>query len=223
MKFIILIFIFSINSFAQNEYVDLVKLKDKSITQYENAVSDSIKKLSSSDLNNFFYHITLEDPNALKPHNLILIQKLRESKWAFDVYLVTNVLIDQNYNRIELSKVLTDKKTIWDKGNWSQKFWKLITENNLNVETNVGFSVDKNGEKRYEVVAFINDIISKGEIGNNPAVIINGDFQSYKAGDLIKLLNSLKIKDMHVLNTTKDGPRLFGKQGIDGVLSVTTE
>lgn len=205
--------------FSQDPYQDLKKLPKP---KYLTAVSDSIKKLEGSSLGNFVYHITENDSAVLESLDSILIEKLNNSKWAYDIHLISAILLEKKSNKIEVEKALSKTKSIWDKDNWSKKVWKLIRDNNLNISNDVGYSVDNNGLKTYNIEVFINDKISKGDIGENPALMIDSRPTTYESGQLIQYLKTLNIKEISVFATKEKAPQLYGKRGIDGALSVLT-
>jgi hypothetical protein len=221
MKIILLLFL-SIPCFSQDSYAELVKFKRNAPAAYEAAVSDSIRKLTSSDLGNFLYHIQLADSRALRAHNELLYEKLKHSNWPLDLYMITGILVDQYFDLNRLSETLNQKKSIWDKGEWAARFWTLIREKDLGVAQDAGYSVDRIGNKLYDVAAFIELKIAIGEIGENPLLLLDGKPTAYEPGQLVAFLSKLDIKDINVPIVKEKAPNLYGRRGIDGVIAVLT-
>ena len=219
MKSLIFLLLLSSTCFSQDSYDQLKKLPKE---KYQSAITDSIKKLESSDLGNFLYQIQNIDSNSLKPLNAVLVEKIQNSKSALNIHQITSILLQQNYNKQNLEEMLENKKSVWDKGEWSTKFWKLITENHLNIKSDSSYIIDSNGQKKYNVKNYIEDKIAKGEIGKKPLLILNYKPTSYEENQLIEVLNKLNIRDISISKSKADAPSLYGSRGIDGAINVLT-
>ncbi|WDO12918.1 hypothetical protein MH928_16545 [Flavobacterium sp. WW92] len=218
MKLIILLII-PIFCFSQNDDYNKLKMLPKKELEY--AINDSIKKLESLDLWNFLKVIKEDTTIDLKSFNNSLIKKLETSKLPHDLHFLTVILLEQNTHKIILQTILNQKKDIWDKGFWAEKFWKIIRKNSFVVDEDKDYKVDAAGEKQYDIELYLKEKIANDQLGLNPILMVNHTIVSYTENQLMKTLNDLNIKDMQA--TSKDtSVGLYGKRGIDGMISILT-
>lgn len=218
MRLSALLFVFAIMlSFKTNDSLGLKKMSTNERNDY---IASNIKARNGTDLGNFIYHIQ-ESKIDLEPFHAPLTDKLLSSNYPYDIYILTNLLVNNKEYQTEIEQALTSKIKIWDTGNWSEKFWSLIKEYHLNIER-PGFSaMENNSLKKYNVEAFMKTKIENDELGKEPLLMVNWSIISYEEGTLIETLHKLNIK--HIDYTPKSqSVSLYGKRGIDGVLNITT-
>ena len=219
IQFLILIFITSF-CYSQTE-INYKKLKRKSNVRFEKTVTENILKLESSDLS-YFISLIKKDFD-LKPFNKVFIEKAKIANYGFDISILINLLIEQNTEKRILEDILNSKKAVWDKGNWSQKIWKLILEQKLDIKTeNEIYKINQFGEKEYDIANFLKQKIELNEIGLNPMLQIDNQIVSYENNELEKTLREIIISNIDVMTKDKS-VNLFGKKGIDGVIQITTK
>ncbi|PZU11121.1 MAG: hypothetical protein DI622_15965 [Chryseobacterium sp.] len=183
-------------------------------------ISSNLKTQKGVNLGNFIFHLQ-ESKVDLKPFNQILIDKLKASQYPYDINILTNLLVNNKENKSEIEHNLKTKIKIWDTGNWSEKFWYLIQEYNLNIEKPGYYSIGNDSLKKYDVSAFLKAKIETDELGKEPMLMINWNITSYEEGKLIETLDKLNIKQIDYTSKNQ-AVSLYGKSGIDGFLKVTT-
>lgn len=124
-------------------------------------------------------------------------------------------------NKPEIENILNAKIKIWDSGNWSEKFWELIVNYNLNVGKPKYYIFENKSKKRYNVSEFIRSKTDSNELGENPLLMVNWNIVSYDNGKLVITLDKLDIKQIDT-TSKNESINLYGKRGIDGFLNVTT-
>src|SRR5690606_21354427 len=113
------------------------------------------------------------------------------------------------------------KIKIWDTGNWSEKMWNLIKNNNLNVEKPNYYTFENNSSKKYNIPEFVTSKIENEQLGKNPLLMVDWQIVSYEEGKLIETLEKLDIKKIDYTSKNQ-AVSLYGKRGIDGLLKITT-
>lgn len=214
------IFFFSFITILSCRTNDAFSLKKMSKQKRYHYISSNLKSKNGSELGNFIYHIKLSKVD-LKPYNEILIEKLNNSVFPYDIFILSELLIDKENNKIEVENILNSKIKIWDSGNWSEKFWDLVTSYNLNVEKPKYYNFENKSKKKYKVSEFIEAKTNSNELGENPLLMVNWKIVSYDNGKLIETLIKLDIKQIDI-TSRNNSVNLYGKRGIDGFLNVTT-
>lgn len=217
LKYIFFVVFIMILSCKSNDAFSLKKMTRQSRYHY---ISSNLKSKNGSELGNFIYHIKQSKVN-LKPYNKILIEKLNNAVFPYDIFIVTELVIDKEKNKPEIENILNSKIKIWDSGNWSEKFWELIENYNLNVEKPKYYIFENKSKKKYNVSEFIKSKTDSNELGENPLLMVNWNIVSYDNGKLIITLDKLDIKQIDITSKNKS-INLYGKRGIDGFLNVTT-
>jgi len=131
------------------------------------------------------------------------------------------ILIDQKTEKSLIEKSLNDKKEIWDKGEWAEKFWKIIRENDFKIIESNHYTINEKGEKKYNLKLFIEEKIKQNEICEKPLLQVNNSITTYSENTLLETLEKLNIKDIEIIPKQKS-VSLIGKRGIDGVIQVLT-
>jgi len=203
--------------FCQEDYYS--KLNKLSNTEFEKSVSDSIVKLQSGDLWNFLKVLKDDYKRDLKTFNKNFISKIEASKWPMDIHFLLVFLIEQKTDKVLLENILNAKKDIWDKGEWSLKFWKVIRENKLNVKVDSNYSINEKGQKTYNIKSFLEEKIKNEEIGSNPLLILDYKLADYKLNQLFETLENMNIKDIQIVSK-EESIKLYGKRGEDGMIKV---
>lgn len=183
-------------------------------------IYENINSKNGAELGNFIYHIK-ESKINLKPYNQILIEKLENAKFPYDINILSQTLLENETNKSKIENILNSKINIWDKGNWSENFWVIIKKYNLNIEKPKYYELDSNSIKNYDVSEFIKTQINNDIIGENPLLMVDWNIINYEEGKLIETLNKLDIKQIDYTSKSK-AVNLYGKRGIDGLLTVTT-
>lgn len=205
--------------FSQNENIEKMKKLPKA--EFEKVFSDSISNLNSLDLWNFIKDAK-ESKIELSRFNSTFIKRFENAKWANEMGFLLEILIEQKTENTILEKSLNEKKEIWDNGEWSVKFWRIITENKLKITESDYYVINEKGEKKYNLKLLIEEKIKRNEIGENPLLEVNYSITAFKENELLATLEKLDIKDIQVIPKQKS-VSLFGKKGIDGVLKVLTK
>lgn len=205
--------------FSQNENIEKMKKLPKA--EFEKVFSDSIANLNSLDLWNFIKDAK-ESEIELSRFNSTFINRFENAKWANEMGFLLEILIEQKTENSILEKTLNDKKEIWDKGEWSGKFWRIIIENKLKITESDYYVINEKGEKEYNIKLLIEEKIKRNEIGENPLLEVNYSVAKYNENELLETLEKLTIKDIQVI-PKQTSVSLFGKNGIDGVLKVLTK
>ena len=216
---IILILLCTFSAFAQDSFDLLRKLPKE---RYHSAVADSIRKLEGSDLGNFLYHIQEKDNAILDSQTEIIFEKLATAKGQLSIHLMLTILLKQQFDKQKISDVLESRKQVWDDGEWSRKFWKLITDNKLQVSAGDYYSVNEKGEKIYDTERFVKENIENGKIGLKPLLFLNYNLNSYDES-LTDLLARLNIRELRVSKSKVEAPQLYGIRGKDGAIEVLTK
>ena len=189
--------------------------------EFEKAFNDSIVNLKSLDLWNFIKSSKVSEID-LNNFNSTFISRLDNAEWPIEMHFLTIMLIEQKTEKTIIENILNNKRNIWDKGEWSEKFWKLIRENNFVIKENLNYTVNEKGEKKYDLKLFIEEKIKNNEIGQNPILDLNYSITDYTENQLLETLENLDIKDIQIIPKNKS-VGLFGKRGIDGVIKVLTK
>jgi hypothetical protein len=218
MKLLFFLIIPMICFSQEDNYRKLNKLPK---AEFQKAVADSIVKLESGDLWNFLKVLKDEYKKDLKPFNENFMKKMENTKWPMDMHFLLGFLIEQKTDNVVIETILNRKKEVWDKGQWSEKFWKVIRENKLNIKENSSYSVNEKGQKTYNVKALLEEKIKSGEIGQNPLLYLNYTIANYPENQLLETLERMKIKDITIVPKT-ESVGLFGKRGVDGMIKVLT-
>ena len=205
--------------FSQNEKIEKIKKLPK--TEFEKAFNDSIVNLKSLDLWNFIKS-SKESGIDIDKFNSNFITRLNNSEWPNEMYFLTNILIEQKTEKEILENILDKKRNIWDTGEWSEKFWKLVRENNFSISENSNYSVNEKGEKKYRLKQFLEEKIKNNEIGQNPILQLDYSMKNYPENQLLETLEKLNIKDIQIIPKDKC-IGLFGKRGVDGMIKVLTK
>lgn len=191
----------------------------KSSNDFDEIVKLNIQTLESHDLLSFIN--TIESKFKLEKYNNILIEKVKTSKKPFDIYILINKLIKHNTDKLELEKILNETNKIWDNGgNWSQKFWDLIAENNLRLNNYRYYSTYEYDKHPYDKI--INEYILDDKITKSPLLIVNGDIVKFQENKLIELIMSLNISSIQII-TKENSVSLFGKNGLNGAFLINTK
>lgn len=218
MRILIFLFIPFISFSQEDNYERLVNLPK---VEFESAVNDSIIKLESLDLWNFLKTLRDDFNTDFTPFRSSLILKIETTKWSNEMYFLLTILIEQKVESTIIENKLNNRKNIWDKGEWGERFWRIIKQNKLNIKEGAYYSVNENGQKKYDVKLFLSDKIEKNELGSNPLLFLDYNLKSYPENELLEKLEKLNIKSIE-FNTKEEGPILFGKRGLDGVIKVLT-
>lgn len=197
------------------------KLNEFPNSEFEKAVTDSIVKLQSGDLWNFLKVLKDDYKTDLNTFHSSFIKKIETTKWPMDMHFLLNFLIEQKTDKVVIENILNKRKEIWNKGLWSEKFWKVIRENKLNVTEDLYYSVNQKGQKTYNTNLYIENKMKNNEIGLNPLLFLNNRLISYPENQLLQTLAKLNIKDIEIVSM-EEGPKLYGKRGIDGMLKILT-
>lgn len=218
LSYLLIFFIFTlILNCKANESFGLKKM---SKSEHNTFISSNLKTQKGVNLGNFIFHLQ-ESKVDLTPFNQILIDELKTSQYPYDINVLTNVLVNNKENKSEIEYILNSKIKIWDTENWSEKFWTLIQEYNLNIKKPSYYSVENNSSKKYDVSTFLKTKIETDELGKEPMLMINWNITSYEEGKLIETLDKLDIKQIDYTSKNQ-AVSLYGKSGIDGLLKVFT-
>ena len=185
-----------------------------------NFISSNLQSKNGADLGNFIYHLK-QSKIDLNKYDKLLIEKLKSAKFPFDINLLTESLIENPQNKSEIESALNSKIKIWDTGNWSEKMWNLIKNNNLNVEKPNYYTFENNSSKKYNIPEFVTSKIENEQLGKNPLLMVDWQIVSYEEGKLIETLEKLDIKKIDYTSKNQ-AVSLYGKRGIDGLLKITT-
>ena len=214
------IFIFLLLPFfcfcQEDNYKKLNKLPK---AEFEKSVADSIVKLESGDLWNFLKVLQDDYKKDLKPFNESFIKKMEATKLPMDMHFLLGILIEQKTEKSIIENILNSKKEVWDNGQWSEKFWKIIREHKLNIKEDSNYTINEKGQKIYNIKSFLEEKIKNGEIGTNPILYLDYTIADYEPNQLLETLEKLNIKDIQIIPKDKS-VGLFGKRGIDGMIKV---
>lgn len=214
---ILFFLLFPLFSFCQEDnYSKLNKLPK---VEFEKSVADSIVKLQSGDLWNFLKVLKDDYKKDLKPFNENFIKKMEATKWPMDMHFLLKFLIEQKTDKAIIENILNSKKAVWDNGQWSGKFWKVIRENKLNVSEDGNYLINEKGEKSYDVKSFLEEKIKNSVIGPNPLLYLDYTLTDYKPNQLFETLEKMNIKDIQIISK-EEAPKMYGKRGADGMIKV---
>jgi hypothetical protein len=217
MKMLFFLFI-PLVAFSQNESIDKMKKLPK--VEFERAFNDSIQKLESLELWNFIKNAK-ESEIDLKDFNSTFLKRFETVESAIEMIFLLEILIDQKTEKSIIENTLNNKKEIWDKGPWAEKFWKIIRENDFKIIESNHYTINKKGEKKYNVKLFIEEKIKQNEMGENPLLEVDYVLTNYSENTLLETLEKLTIKDIQIIPKQKS-VGLFGKRGVDGMIKVLT-
>jgi hypothetical protein len=181
---------------------------------------DSIQKLESLELWNFIKNAK-ESEIDLKDFNSTFLKRFETVESAIEMIFLLEILIDQKTEKSIIENTLNNKKEIWDKGPWAEKFWKIIRENDFKIIESNHYTINKKGEKKYNVKLFIEEKIMQNEMGENPLLEVDYVITNYSENTLLETLEKLTIKDIQIIPKQKS-IGLFGKRGVDGMIKVLT-
>jgi len=216
-----LIFIFSMFTIILScKTQDSFGLKKMNKNERFSFISTNVKSNAGVNLGNFIFH--LQQSNVeLNAFEQLFLEKLRGSQYPYDINILTNLLIINKENIPEIEQILSSKIEIWDTGNWSDNFWNLIEEHNLNVEKPNYYNKESTSLKKYNISAFIKTKIENDELGKEPLLMVNWNIIDYETGKLIETLNKLDIKQIDY-TPKSESVGLYGKGGVDGFLKIMT-
>ncbi len=180
-------------------------------------ITTNIETLNGQELMHFIS--TVETKFGLKDFQKELIAKSFSAKYPFDLYFLLNHLIRLDINKSTLEKLLNTKKTVWDKGNWAEKFRSVINQEDLNIREENFYNVDSQNKKKYDFKTYLKIQQENNFIGKNPLLMINYNIFDYKENSLSEVLEKINIKDMQVVSK-QQSINLYGARGSDGVLMV---
>jgi hypothetical protein len=215
MKILFLLLI-PLVAFSQNESIEKMKKLPKA--EFERAFNDSIQKLESLELWNFIKNAK-ESKIDLKDFNSTFLKRFETVESAIEMIFLLEILIDQKTEKSIIENTLNNKKEIWDKGTWAEKFWKIIRENDFKIIESNHYTINKKGEKKYNVKLFIEEKIMQNEMGENPLLEVDYVITNYSENTLLETLEKLTIKDIQIIPKQKS-VGLFGKRGVDGMIKV---
>ena len=215
MKILFLLLI-PLVAFSQNESIDKMKKLPK--VEFEKVIDDSIQKLESLELWNFIKNAK-ESKIDLKDFNSTFLKRFETVESAIEMIFLLEILIDQKTEKSIIENTLNNKKEIWDKGTWAEKFWKIIRENDFKIIESNHYTINKKGEKKYNVKLFIEEKIMQNEMGENPLLEVDYVITNYSENTLLETLEKLTIKDIQIIPKQKS-VGLFGKRGVDGMIKV---
>ena len=183
-------------------------------------IISQINSLSGSDLGNYVYHINKTNVK-LSDYNSTLKTKLTESDFPYDIYILSEILIKEDNNIEFIEMELNSKISIWDTGNWGNKFWNFIKNHNLNIEQ-PNFYEFNDGLKKYNFENYIKSKIDSNELGKNPLLFLNDKITDYEEGTLSLFLSKYEIIQIDYI-PKEQSVGLFGKRGIDGKIAIKTK
>ncbi len=214
--FICTVFLFS----CTTKIVTIENLNDISIQKRTEFIENNLNNLSGAELGNFIYQLEQNNFNFYL-YNSKFQEKLSSSKYAYDMYILVNLLMKFPENKEFIENHLNNTKDFWDYGNWGEKFWQLISEIDFKVFESSYYTV-KDGNRNYNTVKYLNEKIEKNELGPNPLLTVNWEIINYEDGNLIKTLDTLNIKQIDYIPKENSIP-LFGYRGRDGKLDILTK
>lgn len=198
-------------------------IKNESENDYIFSVQKNIEQLTSHDLLNFIS--VIKEHFDLNIFENDLINKMQVVEYPFDLDFLISEVINNEKNHPIIEKILNDKKAIWDRGNWSKKYWDLINKYDFKIESDSYYTMNENGEKIYDIEKFISYYTNKGEIGGFPIVSVNFELNnsySKKYKSLKEFLETLNIQTIEV-QKSEDAVKVYGSRGKDGFLKITTK
>ncbi|HCN50345.1 MAG TPA: hypothetical protein DIT10_14865, partial [Chryseobacterium sp.] len=121
-----------------------------------------------------------------------------------------------------LEDILNKKKEFWDRGNWSEIFWKLIKQEGLKINKDKSYTLDSQNKKTFNIKEYISTQQERDLIGKQPMLLINFNVLEYDKDLLIPTLEKLKIKDIVTIPKQKS-VTLYGASGVDGTLIISVD
>jgi hypothetical protein len=214
MKLTILILIFPLLTFSQDDSFGLKKLPK---IKQEAVICDSIKNMKSLDLYNFLLYLEEEKIANLKDYNKQLIAKMESSEYPVEMHFLTKILMEQKTKKSIIENILDRKRKVWELNpNWKSKFWKMIGENKLTVSPSPVYSKE-------EITRILDDYIKEDKLGLNPMLDLDGDaFTEYEKDKLKEYLHKLNIINIELV-TKEDCAKKWGSRGRDGMIIVNTK
>tara|TARA_R110002111_G_scaffold262310_2_gene337957 strand:- start:13 stop:669 length:657 start_codon:yes stop_codon:yes gene_type:complete len=183
-------------------------------------VRENVNEFGGSDLWNFIYQLKKENVD-LSIYNEVFKEKLEKVEFAYDFYTLSS-LLSQNYeNNAYLTKIINEKIELWDSGNWADKMWELIEDNNFAISNPKYYSIE-NGRKIYRFAEFMTDKINTNKLGENPLLTIDYDVVFYDKGKLTQTVDTLKIKQIDYIPIS-ESINLYGNRGKDGMIKILTK
>lgn len=216
---------FNLNQGINNSLcLEILKyIKKESEDDYLEAVQHNIEQLESHDLLNFIN--VVRENFDLNDFQKDLITKMQDVEYPFGLNFLINELIKNEKNHPVIENTLNNKKAIWDKGNWSKKYWDLIKKYNFKIENEPFYSLNENGNKIYDIDKFISFHTKNGEIGKFPIISVDYELKfnySENFNSLKEYLETLDIQSIEVIKS-EDAVELYGSRGKDGFLAIMTK
>jgi len=209
---------------------DKYDLKKLNFHERKNFIIQNINTLEGSHLGSFTYNVEKNNIN-LNRYDSILKLKLKSSVYPYDIYLLSNILIKKKKNKKFIENTLSSKNHYWNTKNrysgifsrrWKNKFWNFIKEKELKIETSYFSYNPKNYIFFYDFEKFFIAKTQSKVLGQNPILMLNGRITKYNEGELIEFFKEYEIIDIDYTSIKKSIP-LYGKRGVDGLLSITTK
>ncbi|WP_046758912.1 hypothetical protein [Kordia jejudonensis] len=192
----------------------------KSDRKKQEFVRENLNEFGGSDLWNFIYQLQKENVD-LSIYNDLFKEKLEKVEFAFDFYVLSDLLSQNTENNAYLTKTINDKIELWDSGNWSEKMWKLISDNGFTISKPNYYSV-RDGNKTYKFSEFMTDKINNSQLGRNPLLTVDFDVVFYEKGKLSQTVDTLRIKQIDYIRIS-ESIKLFGNRGKDGMIKILTK
>lgn len=111
-------FLFCIS--CKTTYENFNKKSEKNQFEF---IERNLNNIGGSTLGNFIYQLEQENVNFFN-YNALFKKKLRNSEYAYDMFILTDLLIQYPKNKIYIESTLNNKISIWDYGNWGNNFGK---------------------------------------------------------------------------------------------------
>ena len=182
-------------------------------------IRENVNEFGGSDLSNFIYQLKKENVDV-SIYNDLFKEKLEKVEFAYDFYTLSNLLSKNSENNAYLTKIINQKIELWDSGNWADKMWKLIADNNFSISNPKYYSIE-NGRKTYRFAEFMTDKINTNKLGENPLLTIDYDVIFYDKGKLTQTVDSLLIKHIDYIPIS-ESIKLYGNRGKDGMIKILT-
>jgi hypothetical protein len=200
-----------INPDLQSLMLDYVYKKSKN--DFDEVVKINVLQLSGHDLVSFLE--TVETNYGLEMVTAVLIDKAKASNSHSDLSFLIKMLMDKKIANSVIEDIFNTTREVWEKGNWSQKFWNFIYDNKFNVAPSPIYTKEQIDET-------VDNFIKNDELGINPMLNINGDaFSEYIPGKLKEALYKLHILEITIL-TKENCSNIYGILGKEGMIIITT-
>jgi hypothetical protein len=183
-------------------------------------VRENLNEFGGSNLWNFIYQLQKENVD-LSIYNDLFKEKLETVEFAYDFYVLSDLLSQNSENNAYLTKTINEKIELWDSGNWSEKMWKLIADNDFAISKPNYYSI-KQGNKIYKFSEFMTDKINNNQLGKNPLLTVDFDVIFYETGKLTQTIDTLRIKQIDYIPIS-ESIKLFGNRGKDGMIKILTK